>query len=66
MEKKKELKDELKPEYDLLEMRVRKVGDGRKSFDAEDMLDENKFDYLKAKSDRFAQKHKQLDKNDFS
>lgn len=56
MEKKNELEGELKPEYNLLEMRVRKVGEGRKSF-AEDMLDEYRFDYSKAKPNRFAKKH---------
>lgn len=52
--------DELKPEYDLKSMKVRKVGKGRETLqmtEDDDLLPEYNFDYSKSKPNRFAEEY---------
>jgi hypothetical protein len=53
----KNFNGELKPEYDLKNMKVRKVGKGRETLQMtkdDEMLPEYNFDYSKSKPNRFA------------
>jgi len=52
--------DELKPEYDLKSMKVRKAGKGRETLqmtEDDDLLPEYNFDYSKSKPNRFAEEY---------
>jgi hypothetical protein len=52
--------DELKPEYDLKSMKVRKFGKGRELLQMtgeDELLPEYNFDYSKSKPNRFAEEY---------
>lgn len=58
-----DLNDELRPEYDLTKLRVRRVGKGRmvrqpNLDENDDLLPHYDFDYSKAKPNRFAAAYK--------
>lgn len=54
-----EKEDELRSEYDLTKLKVRRVGEGRKQMnELFDMRSHYDFDYSKAKPNRFAEAYK--------